>query len=327
MHKQNKPGYILITTLLLIMACSAIVARYVYKLSTIRFNAHAFETRQQASALALGCIDLVMDMLTPPEEKKSEEKKTEEKKDEGGYRVKRMLMLNKWRTFDLQEDIDGIDAQIKIFITDEQGKIALNQLYNFKDKKWQTTPVNGQKILDSVSAVYKNELKGISLTEQVSNFFKDYGKPLHDLSQFAKSKELQKISQRPSFLFDVFTVETQVNEINPLGLSIALQQLLGLKVPEKIEEKKLAEIIGKIPAQVNWQTQWDISLASFYGKRYNELPQEIKQLFGTSLDSTVYSVTIQVTVKSAFQQIYAVLIKDVQDNPVKPFLIKKLIWL
>jgi hypothetical protein len=317
MESQHKSGYILITTLLLIMTCSAIIARYVYKLSTIRFTSQSFAYKQQASALAIGSIDLAMDMLSFPKDKK----------EEAAHRTKLLMLMNNWRTFELTEEIDGIDGQIKILIADEQGKISLNGLYDFKDKKWKTKPIDGKKIVDLVSGRFKDDLKNISLTDQISNYLKDRAKPLYDLSQFAKVKELQKFSERPSFMFDVFSVEEMDTKINPMGLSAGLQKVLGLKISEKIEQKKLAEIISKIPAQVNWQTQWDVSLASFYGKRYNELPQEIAQLFGTSLDGTVYSVIIQVTVKSAFQQLYAVLTKDLQENPVKPFLIKKLVWL
>ena len=316
MENQHKSGYILITTLLLLMACSAIVARYVYKLSTIRFTAQAFANKQRASALAIGSIDLVMDMLQAPKDKK----------EEAAHRAKLLQLMNTWRTYDLSEEVDGIDAQVKIYIVSEQGKIQLNSLYDFKDKKWKTSP-DGKKIVDLVSDAYKKDLDRISLTEQISNSLKDRGKPLYDLTEFAKIKELQKFIQRQSFLFDVFSAEEMDATINPFGISAGLQKILGMKIPEKFEQKKLVEIIQKIPAKVDWKTDWDNTLASFYGKRYNEIPQEIKQLFGTSLDGTVYSVIIQVTVNSAFQQIYAVLTKDLQENPVKPFLIKKLVWL
>lgn len=299
------------------MTCSAIIARYVYKLSTIRFTAQAFADKQKASSLAMGSIDLVMDILAPPKDEK----------EKLAHRTKLLLLMNTWRTYELTEEIDGIDAQIKIYVANEQGKLQINSFYDFKDKKWKTNPVNGQKIVDIVSDTYKKDLDRISLTEQISNYLKDRAKPLYDLSEIAKVKELQKFAQMPSFLFDVFSVEQMDPEINALGFSAGLQKILGLKIPEKFDQKKLTELIQKIPAQVDWKRDWDITLASFYGKRYNELPQEIKQLFGSSLDGTVYSVIIQVTVKSAFQQIYAVLTKDLQETPVKPFLIKKLVWL
>ena len=47
-----------------------------------------------------------------------------------------MPTLNRWQTFELTEEIDGLDGEIKLCITCEDGKLDLNQWYDFNKKKF-----------------------------------------------------------------------------------------------------------------------------------------------------------------------------------------------
>ena len=45
--------------------------------------------------------------------------------------------LNKWQTFNLDKQIDGIDAKIKVCISSEDGKLNLNEVFNFETKEFK----------------------------------------------------------------------------------------------------------------------------------------------------------------------------------------------
>lgn len=44
--------------------------------------------------------------------------------------------LHQWQTFKLKEGVEGIDATIRICLSCEEGKINLNNIYDFKEKKF-----------------------------------------------------------------------------------------------------------------------------------------------------------------------------------------------
>ena len=91
--------------------------------------------------------------------------------------------INTWQTFTLKYDIDGIDAEIHIYISCEEGKIPLNALWNFKNKKFiAPEKIDVKKLLQNIyftSAGKKQEEKLISELESV---LKNFDKPLEDLT-------------------------------------------------------------------------------------------------------------------------------------------------
>src|SRR5579859_3407887 len=139
MIQHNKPGYILVLTLM-ILAIAIVITTQLFNQGTVHsVYANTVVEREKAKQLALGGIQVAMSVLTPKEssEQKTDETAQAEPKDEKRSQLKKLLpALNRWLTFDLKEDIDGIDGQLKICISCEQGKLNLNTIYDFKKKKF-----------------------------------------------------------------------------------------------------------------------------------------------------------------------------------------------
>src|SRR5207302_419514 len=58
-------------------------------------------------------------------------------------------MCNVWQQFLLTQEADGVDGTCEIYITCEHGKININELYDFEEKKYIThKDIDGKKIIE-----------------------------------------------------------------------------------------------------------------------------------------------------------------------------------
>lgn len=157
---SEQSGFILVLTLM-ILSMIVVLVTQLFQNSTIHFYFdRTMIEREKAKALAKGGIELAISQLTipKPEEKKSNEKSdaaatkdSEEKKDPNIELLKKILpALNRWQSFALKEDVDGLDGEIKLCITCEDGKIDINQWFDFNKKKFigeGDTSLDGKRYL------------------------------------------------------------------------------------------------------------------------------------------------------------------------------------
>lgn len=142
--KNLNPGYILVLTLMIISILVIVVTGVFYNtVAQIAFTKTIVD-REKAKVLALSGIQLAIDKLTLPEEKPQKEEVDKKGKEDSKPKdnkskqlLKRILpKLNRWQVINLKEDTEGIDGQIKICITSEDGKINLNKLFDYKTHKF-----------------------------------------------------------------------------------------------------------------------------------------------------------------------------------------------
>jgi len=137
MIKPNKPGYILVLTLIIMALATAIVTRLFYQGSAYLPLTNLAIDRKKAKNLALGGVQLALSKLNSlPAPNKSpdqngESQKTKSKPKEQQFLDQILPIINQWDTVNFKQEIDGIDGKVQFCLTCENGKINLNQLYDF----------------------------------------------------------------------------------------------------------------------------------------------------------------------------------------------------
>ena len=241
------------------------------------------------------------------------------------------MVQNKWQNFTLTHEADGIDADLKLCISCESGKIDINRLYNFKIDKFigafpGMKPEPLFKLLGQRLLSFTNN-KDIS--EALFEFLKSQKRPLLTVTEFLKSKKLdvfknhvfysplekrgggeEHSDQRPQvYLTDLFTVNG-TGRIDPWTISPSLRAVLGLNANVNISTDAVADIIKNVsPSKVNWETDWDKYLKPIYGKEYKALPKELLPFLSSKFEPRMFSVLCYAKVGRVAQKLLAVLEK------------------
>src|SRR5579871_261793 len=131
-HRQQS-GYILMLTLMM-LALMTFVATYLISKTTGYAPAmRMFVDRQKATMLALGGIQVALSQLAVyPQSKEGEQAKSASKDQEAVTLLKKIMpSLNRWQSFTLKKERDGVTGTLQLCITCEQGKLDINKLYDF----------------------------------------------------------------------------------------------------------------------------------------------------------------------------------------------------
>ena len=206
-NSKNQPGYILVFSLMfvaLIVMLSTIIS------NRARLHVGYSKTmldKERAKMLALSGLQIAMAQLAVVEKKgegESQSKKTdskekdkkEQKQDAGNGELwtekeaKEFIKnvypyLNQWQVFKLDNKNFGTDGEIKISIGVEEGKVDLNQIFDFQDKKFL-----GEKKRDK-SDKSKGDKKGKESPDG-GDFKKVFDELFKSMGKFVKVKELKK---------------------------------------------------------------------------------------------------------------------------------------
>lgn len=331
---HRRSGYVLVLTIMIIAVSTLLVSSLIYRSFAYRRLSKIFSDREQAQLCALNGIQVGMGMITP------------EKKDDD-IRVTLLLALNKWNTFILTEDHDGMDGKIEIFITSEQGKFALNSLYNFKQKKFaQEGSRDGKKIIDLISQNRERAMGENNFAVEFEQCLKERNAPFDDVTQlllcpayrvFAQTlfvqpgqEPLQKEEKMHTiFLTDLFSTVSAKLELQPLFITDSVAQICGLKAATQREqgvEKQVIEKLKKGTSYADRAAEWDDLFAPLYGKRYADILPVITALFAQKFEANAFSVVSYGTIGSVTQGVCAVIEKDATSKDVL-YRIVKMYWL
>ena len=93
-------------------------------------------------------------------------------------------IINRWQEFKLVKKTDGIDGVIRVCIMSENGKVNLNQIFDFKTKKFKG---QGQVARDYAKSfkIIAERLKSfveIDLYQPNLSFLTKRGYPLNDIN-------------------------------------------------------------------------------------------------------------------------------------------------
>lgn len=312
--------------------------------------------REKAKSIALGGIDLAISILTPPEKTPQEEsapaKEPAEKVDPNVELLKKILpTLNHWQEYLLTEEHDGLAGSIKFCITCEDGKININQLYDFGKKKFigeGTTGFDGKKFCKSLFSLLKKWVGGKDLFEVFEKFLKQRQYKLNDVTELLFIKEFQesfkttvfyeapplegssKKEQRPVYLTDIFTMWSTQQKINPWLLSDSVAALLGFKRAEpgdtSAREKEVDQLLkGLKTVQGDLKIVWEKALQKLYGKELKTVPNDITTALAQQFEAKTFGVLCHGTVGHITQKLFAII--ERQNDKAVPYTVKKLYWL
>lgn len=278
---------------------------------------------------------------------KKEDEKNDDTKETAEFLIKK---LGRSQKFEPTESTDGFDGELIVRIDSEEGKINLNKLYDFEKKRFvsrnpveqaggQTAVFDEKKFFAFVSEKLRTVFKlskEINIGALLGRFFETRGEPLDDVTQLVLIPEFAPFADKlfvdpeqdnAPALTDLFTVSTDT-QVTPLLFSRTVQMLADLRqVDDKGEKKISADALAKIigAGSITWQNVWSPTLSMFYAKEYGAIAPEMKSLFETRFEPTVFSVVSYGKTGSATYKIRAIIEKNnLDNNQQQPFLVTRL---
>jgi hypothetical protein len=300
--------------------------------------------REHAEMLALGGINLAMAQLsmqvkTPKKEIKKKLSKAElkkKRKKEMSQMLNRTLPnLNRWQEYKLVKDVDGMDGIVKICVTCENGKININEVFDFKKQAFKPKYKNLLLKLKLVSEGKKVDPE--QFLKRLTEFLKKRKRKLDDISELREEKILKtaKLFYEPPIrtekireakpnkevtLQDIFTIWSENEKLEALFLSDALCSMLNFRRPgaydSQIRKEKFQEVIKKFEPNLdqNDEKYWKI-VSPLYEPKSTTRMKDIK-IFSSKFEPTVYSVLCSGKVGNVEQRLLAV-IKKVKKQKTK----------
>jgi len=386
MNSNNQPGYVLIFSFIVISLVVIIATNISYVSIGHMFFSRTMIARERAKTLAWSGLQIAKAQLSFLPKKKEQkgkkptedkEEKKDQKKESGPKEVKvwdegdakEFLknvypLINSWQTFKISKDKFGVDGEIHLFITSDDGKIDLNQTFDFQERKF----VNQGKAEGDFKKFYEQLFKEISkhvggkdlfktfdqfLTkkEKFEQIYKNRQNKLYDTTEFFKFKEFAVFQdhfvnvlasaktergkkKKNIYWTDIFTIWSGKKNISPWFITDSIKRLLGFKFKEgqAVDQKKksIDGLLKKFKLNLSWPQDWDTIFSSLYGIKYKSLPKWAKELFGTKFGPKTFSVLSYGIVDGIAQKLFVVLERKKMQQNKKEFIkfdVKKLYWI
>lgn len=360
--KRTVSGYVMILTLVLAAVAISTVTYLARKNLVYTPLTHKAADREKANLLALGGIELACSQLAGSKPNKKDAKKavTESQQKESSKKEavdsveKRMLAAlipanGRWQTFSFDEKRDGMSGTVQICITSEEGKIDINALYNFKEKKFvgseaTTEDKNYRMMLEKVLARVEDSIGASNLMRGLEAFLKGRDKPLSDVTELLSIKEFAPFKQAVFYepvsdkkaitLTDLFTVWNGTRGLTAWLLSPSLQRIMGatqLDVKKLPDEAIVKKIVDNYGPTITLKQAWQELLAPLYGIELASLPTYAKAVLGTRFGPRFFSVLSYGVVGTTTQKLLAIIMLEEDSSPdsdaAYSVVMKKLYWL
>lgn len=357
---MKKNGYIIPLTLVIISLSIGIITYLYVRGSTFVPYVNTLLKREQAKSLALGGIQIGLSQLAQRKEEVEQTASptdTQQKKKEKSYEEQLISSilphLNQWQTFQLTQEVDGIDAQIKLCIMSENGKIPINALWDFKEKKFKNLgspqpskndknkkdPKQHVQTENSAKPLLQDLFKRIEKRVQSGNLFQAFEKflkkrqyKLNDVTELLTIKEFEvfknvvwyepregkkegsKKGLRSLYLTDLFSVHS--TSIDPWYLSDSVMQILDIQ-PKEASKETVNQWVKNFKPTKNWSQEWNKQLKERFGKELQSLPKKIDSIFDSTHVPELFCIVAQATVDSVLQRVYALVQTGKQPSIVK----------
>lgn len=347
-QQKNKAGYILVLTLLLTSLMVMLVTYLANRGTVYTPLAKTMLDREKAKALAFGGLQLGISQLAHYEKPKEKAPANHEEL----YLLKTVMPhLNQWQKIELKEKTDGVDAQIQVCVGSEEGKININQLYNFETQKFLhegDKQKDSKKVLQKLFTKIEKQIGSNNLFQGFEKFLKARQYKLNDVTELLTIKEFERFSpyifyepsakkdqqKQPIYLTDIFTVHSPSSTIEPWLLSNSLTRLLELKnvnSDDQESKKRMVEhITKKFKPAMKLSEDWKTVFTPMYGKDIKSLPQGFEFLLNQKFGPTIFSVLSYAVVDKVSQRIFAIVERKKSSQGkdiVYDVAIKKLYWL
>jgi hypothetical protein len=332
----SRDGFILVLTLLITSLAIILVTQFATRSSLHLYFDNTMIEREQAKNLAMNGLQIAMAQLhldkedkdAKPDAKKGENVKDQKKAPHIDFLERVLPILNRLQTFKLTKDIDGVDGTIQILISSEDGKINIDQLYDY-DKKTFFEIKKGQEVTKKIFSLIFASLKrqdGPDLFEPFQKYMKDREYPLDDITDLLESPAInaqfkdavffegtppaqKERGSRQVFLTDLFTAWSDEPTVQPWLLSPSVKNLLGIKESAKAPTKaELSTLLKDAKVQESSiKSLWDTYLKKLYGKEFSTLPPEAEPFLSTKFEPTTFSVLSYGSVNQVTQKVLGIL--------------------
>lgn len=343
---STRSGSVLLFSLVIMGMVTLITQQLLKSVAVgIRFSS-AMIAREQAEMVALGGIrvaiaQLARSMQPDKQEERAQKAASKEQKEEkqNQFSFKSFIthvlpQLDRWQLFDLQEEYDGVEGQLKFCISAEEGKLPLNEL--FDEKKREIKPY--VKELFKGFGI-KKKLPSGALSAKLITFFKKRTHRVSDVSELLplasqthlplfydpivpKKKKEPADKNRDIAYQNLFTVWPEQQKVNPLLLSDAMCAVLGLRRPEHTDREKrkdrykqLAEQYEKIVSKKD-DDMWKAFQTIYETKP--KLNKELMALFSPSIEPRFFSVLSSAIVDGVMQRVVAIIERVAAPKPSQP---------
>lgn len=289
--------------------------------------------RERAEMLALSGITIAMAQLSPTlrDEERKELAKQQGIKEEDLAKVDEVVPLlrrvlphlNRWRDYELKEEFDGIDGKIRVCVVCEQGKINLNEAFDFKKMEFKPEYELLLKALEVPNIMKQGELHS-----RLVEFFKKRKRKLDDLSELLAIQDFDKLDMfynpprmpaqgkkaepnKDLTVQDIFTIWSPNDKLDLLWLPDALCAIFGMRRPHANDASVLQERYlqffesFKKDLASDWDANWK-NLEPLYDQKPKVI-SELKNIFTKEFGPRVFSVLSCGTVGRVEQQILAVI--------------------
>jgi len=337
----------MIFTLLIVGAAMMIVTYVGHRGSFYLPFSYMITAREKAKMLALGGVQVAIAQLALVEKPKEKQKEQTENKqsasDESEFLQRILPTLNRWQDFDLKENVDGVDGQIKVCLMCEEGKINVNDIIDFNKGVFKGA---WKEIMQELCRSIEKMTKASDLFPAFEKIIKDVKFPFNDATELITHKEFAQFKdtlfyQPPTqkkqdtlYLTDIFTVWSSSEKLEPWLFSDSINGILGLPRVEvddiKQRKEQSAAWVKNFKAQTNWQQDWKSILMPVYGKELRTLPKHIDSMLNAQFDPCFFSVLVHGKVGDVTQRVYAILERNKRvqgDTVAYDVAIKKLYWL
>lgn len=354
---KSKPGFILISTFLMLTVALLAVTRMYYKGSMYNLFIPVVVQRDQAKRLALSGVHIAIAQLSlhdsqliplKGENNKDEQDKQQQPEQRRKDLLKTMLhVLNNRQVFLLEELKDGVDGEIGICITSEDGKIPLQALIDYKKREFiKTDKLDGTEILKFVSEKLKTIASDVDFIECFTRYIKNMPEQMTDIGQLLTIKEFKPFARsffyeplfnqegqeekKTIYLADLFTIWNQSATIDPLVLSPSVRFILGCEYPSgktDIESEQIQMVAEKFPfSYASWQKDWDTYLKPIYKQEYKTIAPAFLPLLSGKFEPRVFSVLSYGKIGRIKQKLLAIIERSFTDAG-EVFAVKRLYWL
>lgn len=348
--RSAAPGYMILLTLM--VAATAVAAvTYLARKTTVYLSLTAAAVEQEkALQLAFSGIQVALSQLAGEKVRKQDDEK---KPVDAQAADKQMLtfllpVLGRWQTFELKEKTDGINGTIDLCITSEDGKLDLNAIYDFKEKKFLAEQENNEeknyrKIVENLLTAVGTLTGAERLFVGLEEFLKKQDAPLGDITQLLTIKEFEPFktavfyepsgNKKTIALADLFTVWSG-SQMNAWLLSPSMQRTIGNKKADFTQpmDKDLVEkVVAAYDPNLKLPQAWDKMFAPLYDVPLASLPTYVKGIVNIKFGPRIFSVLSYGTVGKTEQKLLAIIAlkKDPSSasDAAYSVAIKKLYWL
>lgn len=315
--KRTAPGYILVLTLIIISLAVVLVSFVTSRVTVYVPISHTTVERQKALMLAHGGVQLAISQLAYADVKTEEtvdQSNTSTQKEAANPGVRVFLKniephLNVWQTIPLTAARDGLDGEIKICIMAEDGKINVNELYDFEKhafvqmkKQIMPAPAGGaqktaaqqtakkeaeenetEKFFEALFANVQKTVGGEKLFDAFATFLKNRQDKLRDVTELLKIREFvvfknalyYEPSEAPSkeanriFLTDLFTLSSGKRTIDPLCISTSVARACGLEENPEAAKDEQSKKAENLK-QFTGAYNWPQDWDKYFKNRYNK---------------------------------------------------------